>query len=430
MRAHPSRGALVETLDFSAFTSVGLGRSRSCNSRIELLTASTLNACLLACPNVKEVFLSEALELDIDADVLRTLLSRLPRLRALDFCAADTPEFATALLDCLRALTTRTTTEQQQEQEQDGTWYADISHLSLHNCSMLPAEIFTLLLPRLRRLERLDLYNTKVTDSALLALPHSCRLRVLNISQCTNLSASALLSFMTTHPACRTLESLSLLYSWNRTHPFSSAPPQKLDAFIDALPRQSLKILDLAGLDLDMVHLAHLPPGLIELGVHDIDVSTQDLPLREPQSSAFPQEQEQDLATLRAPFAQAERGLLDTVVIDQQQQQRRTPVLRNLQYLLLTHNVISAESRFASILVKCCPKLAILESPGFKTLAKMNASLYVAVPGKGRRDWIQRRDHEPSNIEQHARQWHPRKSNMSLTNGTPRGIYDYYSYRV
>ncbi|CCG83972.1 protein of unknown function [Taphrina deformans PYCC 5710] len=380
LRAFPERGQLVRTLDFSGFTSVGLGRSRSCNNRILLLTAVTLNECLHLCPNLQEVFLSEALESDIDENVLRTLFIDLKHLKALDFCASDSAEFVQSFQDFLA---------------KQNAWSSQLRHLGLHNCSTLPISFFESLLPHFTSLVRLDLYNTQVSGAGLLSLPQSCPLEVLTLSQCTRITAADLLSFVTTHASSTSLKALSLLYSWNKTHPLSSVP-QALDVFVQCLPR-TLQILDLAGVELDLQHLAYLPSSLVELGVHDIDVSMQ-----------------HDIEAVASGVAGEEHK----------------PLLPALQYLLLTQNVISSEQKFAGILATLFPNLSIVESPGFNRLAYVSSLSYSKIAGPGRRDWIRRHGKEALGVEANGQQWHPRKCNMSLSDGTPRGIYDYYSYRV
>lgn len=345
-----------------------------------LLTAATLNECLRLCPKVEEVFLSEALESDIDVEVLRTLFIDSKHLKAVDFCASDCAEF----VDCL---TTFARTER--------LWRSDLSHLGLHNCSTLPSSFFDSFLPHFANLSRLDLYNTQILGPALFGIQETCRLRCLNLSQCTRITATDLLHFIISHPASRTLKSLSLLYSWNKTHPLSAAP-QALDSFIQCLPRD-LEVLDLAGVELDLQHLLYMPPTLLELGAHDIDVSIS-----------------QSLDTSGQATADSDIK----------------PMLHRLKYFLLTQNVISSEIKFAGILTTLFPNLSIIESPGFTRLPYVNSLSYAKIPGPGRRDWIRRNNTTSAEVEGNAAQWHPRKSNMSLSNGVPRGIYDYYSYRV
>lgn len=392
MRAFPERGRFVLTLDFSAFTSIGLGRSRSCNSRIALLTAETLRECLILCPKVQEVFLSEALEADIDIGVLKTLFVNLKHLKALDFCAADSPSFVDTFVSFL---------------QENQSWTSRIRNLSLHNCSTLPTSFFESFLPHFVALERLDLYNTRVSGTALLNLNATCKLTVLNLSQCTRITALSLVDFVMTHPASQSLKTFSLLYSWNKTHPLSTAP-QALDTFIQALPR-GLAVLDLAGVELDLQHLSYLPPNLIELGAHDIDTGDHyTLPTM------------QTTATIGGSSSDESRHELH-------------PMLKNLRYLLLTQTIISSEPKFSAILCTIFPRLAILECPGFIRLPFLCSLSFEKITGVGRRDWIRRRQSAISDdrlVEQSNGQFHPRKSNMSMTNGAARGIYDYYSYRV
>lgn len=378
LRAVPERGRFVRTLDFSAFTSVGLGRSRSCNTRILLLTASTLNECLRLCPNVREVFLSEALESDIDAQVLKTLFTGLKHIKALDFCASDCQEFVDGFTTFLDA---------------NPEWDCGLSNLSLHNCSTLPPTFFQRFLPHFPSLERLDLYNTQVPGIALVQLPLTCRLSVLNLSQCTRITANALVAFATSHPASKTLKKLNLLFSWNKTHPLSTVP-QALDKFLLALPRD-LQVLDLAGCELDLQSLSFLPRNLLELGAHDIDIGDH--------------------------YSDQDSDEISEELV---------PTLLNLRYLLLTQNVISSETKFAAILARLFPKLAIIESPGFSKLPFISSLTYQKIFGIGRRDWIVKRCMDHTSVEQNNAQYHPRKSNMSMIDGVPRGIYDYYSYRV
>ena len=367
LRDDNERGEWVRNLDFSAFTSVGLGRSLACNTRIFLLTASNLAECLKLCRNVEEVFLSEALEADIDEHVLQTVFS-LPRIKALDMCAADSNEFVESCMAFTRSAPTN--------------WTCKLVNLSLHNCSTLPPAFYHDFLNHFPNLQKLDLYNTLVTDDALLSIRETCKLTSLNLSQCTRLSATCLYKFITS-PVCRTLQDLKLLYSWNKTHPLSQSRP-KLDRLLCALPRD-MQILDIGGIELDMTHLTFMPSGLLELGAHAISIE----------------------------------GTPETL----------HPILFNLKYLLLTNNVIEI-SRIVPALALLFPSLAVLESPGLSKLHLRSSVDWNKLEGAGRRDWMQRRDVAGDGIESLGTQYHPRKSNMSLTMGGPRGLYEYYSYRV
>jgi hypothetical protein len=360
LRCYPERGAYVRELDFSAFTSVGLGRSRNCNKQYTMLTSATMRECLLLCPNIECVLLSEAVENDCDASIMRTLFSQLQKLHTLDFCGSDSSSF----VEAMTAVT--------------DTAPINLRHLSLHNCSTLPSSFFDAFLPRLVAVEMLDLYNTKVTGAALQSLPQTAKLQCLVLSQCINMTAADLTAFVMHHPASEALTRFDLHFSWNKTHPFENHALE-LEQFCMSLPRQ-LQSLDLSGVEMTIDHLALLPPALKELGAHDIE--------------------------LNGDFA---------------------PRLKQLEYLLLSTNVISAEVTFASILSKLFPNLALLECPGFSRLHIASSLQWEKVEGRGRRDWLRQRGKRIT-IEGVGQQWHSRK--LNLTSHAPRGLYEYYAYRI
>lgn len=302
----------------------------------------------------------------------------LKHLKALDFCSASSACFVDTFISFLSDFP---------------PWTSRIKHLGLHNCSTLLTSFFDAFLPRFTNLERLDLYNTQVSGRTLLNIHPECRLQVLNLSQCTRISATSLVSFVESHPASQQLKVLNLFFSVNKVHPLSTTP-QALDAFIQALPRD-IQVLDMSGIDLDLEHFAYMPPDLVELGARDISFNDRQY-TNEP---------------------------------DQPQQ----PLLKQLKYLSLTLTSISSEPKFSAMLWSAFPNLFILESPGFKRLTFLCSMRFEKLSTIGRREWIRCRGEQrvvnECLIEQCAGQYHPRKSNMSLTSGTPRGIYDYYSYR-
>jgi len=95
---HPEKGLLVKTLDFSPFSVVSLGRSANDNKQIKMVCSQTLTECLNLVPNLQEVLLiprsinnmqlllSEALDPDLDLDVLKLIFcaEKMPKLEALD----------------------------------------------------------------------------------------------------------------------------------------------------------------------------------------------------------------------------------------------------------------------------------------------------------------------------------------------------------
>ena len=98
---YPALGTLVRRLDFSHFTSVGLGRTKQMNAEIQNLTARTMLQCLELLPNLKEILLQEHVEGDISVDVLRKLFTGLPNLHAIDLCGCSTQSFSAIFLEAL-----------------------------------------------------------------------------------------------------------------------------------------------------------------------------------------------------------------------------------------------------------------------------------------------------------------------------------------
>ena len=384
LKDHPNRGRWVRNLDFSAFTSIGLGRSRFTNGQYTLLTAESLAECLLLCPNVEELFMSESLQTDIDQEVLVRVFTRLDKLKAIDFCGASSSEFSEHVAGFARLCA---------EVPSSINVSRNLSRLSLHHCAGLEPEVFEQLLPRLPHLTHLDLANTRVTWSGLSSLPDSCRLEELSLAQCTRLTGSHLIKFIAQHPGVSTLKNLNLLHSWNNTHPLAIEPWQ-LDVFLEILP-PGLQRLDLGGMELTLAQARRLPQSLLEFGCHDID-----------------------LASVMTSSTHAEEP--DSYCC----------CLANLEYLALSVNVISSEMSFASILAGLFPRLAVIESPGFRKLPEAMPRTFARVEGAGRRSWVRLTARSCDGVEGDGGNWHPRKLNLSLSKGAPRGLYNYYSYRV
>lgn len=337
-----------------------------------MLTSQTLAECLTLTKNVEEVFVSEALESDIDAKVLTLLFGGyLPKLRSVDFCAADSGEFLQAWAEFSE--------EHLAPREGPRLWIPSVRNLSFHNCSTLPSEFFELLLSQLPNLEVLDLYNTKVNGPALQSIPHSCRIRELCLSQCGRLTSGDLMRFMLYHPASAHLESLQVYFSWTKTHPLQS---HHLDYLIPHLPK-TLTNLDLSGVDLTPIQVKGLPHDLRELGVHAIDLSAV--------------ENVDDLGSL----------------------------LPRVDYLHLSTNVLGSEAKQAAILLRLFPSLLTLECPAISRLHLTNSRTWKLCQGKGRRNWF------TLAVDGKVEQRHPRKLNLNLQQGRKqRGLYEYYAFRV
>ncbi|BFZ54618.1 hypothetical protein PYCC9005_001655 [Savitreella phatthalungensis] len=381
LQQHPERGLWIRTLDFSAFTSVGLGRSLMSHGKFTFLTSESLAACLELCPNVEELFVSEALETDIDLRVLQTAFGRLSRLRAIDFCAATSAEFCAAMSAFSASYAPLLA--------RSAPISGSLNNLSLHNCSQLSSEFFEELLPRLPQLKRLDLAATKVSWTALSKISRTARLEELNLAHCGGLDGLQLMNFIAQHPAASTLKRLNLLQSWNKIHPLA-IDEEFVTGFLDVLPPQ-LQSLDLGGLELCIEQLARMPVNLFEFGCHDIHLS---------------QTLSRQLGTT-APT-----------------------VLQNLEFLSMTINVIGDQSGFARALCSIFPKLAVIECPGLALLHRQMPELFGRIEGQGRRAWLRHKYRSCDNVEGEQDAWHARKSNMSLSRGAPRGLYNYYAYRV
>lgn len=265
MAQYPALGTLVRRLDFSHFTSVGLGRTKQMNAEIQNLTSRTLLKCLDLLPNLKECLLQEHLEGDISVDIVRKLFMDLPNLRALDFCGCSTQSFSQVFTEALTAGPPLAMT------------LPNLKRLSLHECSTIPPATFDLLLSRLINLTHLDLTHTQVNDSALFLIPESARITHLSVSRCTRLRSSALVEFLTTHPAVR--ESLVYLNLMTDPTRFRLLEQEDVTALLPKLP-ETLRSLNLGGAKITSDHVPLLIPltkHLEELGLSSADLSVKDV---------------------------------------------------------------------------------------------------------------------------------------------------------
>lgn len=265
MSQYPALGTLVRRLDFSHFTSVGLGRTKQMNAEIQNLTSRTLLQCLELLPNLKECLLQEHLEGDISVDVIRKLFMGLPNLRAVDFCGCSTQAFSGVFQEALVGGPALFMT------------LPNLKRLSLHECSTIPAPMFDYLLPRLVNLTHLDLTHTQVNDSALVAIPETARISHLSLSRCTRLRPCALVKFLTTHPSVN--ESLVYLNLLTDPTRFRLLEETDVSALLPNLP-DTLRSLNLGGAKVTSDHVPHLVPltkHLEELGLSSADLSVTDV---------------------------------------------------------------------------------------------------------------------------------------------------------
>lgn len=264
IRKHPDLGHLVRRLDFSQFTSVGLGRTRKMQMEILNLTATTLLGCLHLTPGLREFLAAESMDMDMDGRVLDKIFFGLPRLDAVDFCGSTSASFTKDITDVLAASNPRMPAA------------LALSRVGFHGCTTIAPSVLASLLPRLARLTRLDLTHTQVTDGALHALPRSARLTHLSLSRCNRLTGPAVVDFLTHHPATRTLVWLNLHYDVSRYRLLSAAD---VDDLLPVLP-ESLRSLNLSGARIGPSHIAQLrrlAAHLEELSIGSADLSLADI---------------------------------------------------------------------------------------------------------------------------------------------------------
>jgi hypothetical protein len=262
---HPALGTVVRRLDFSHFTSVGLGRSRRDNEEIQMVTSRTLLKCLELTPHLREFVAQEAIDDDMDAKVLDQLFCKMPQLQAIDFCAASSHNFRHAFSTVINPSNTSL------------PLMLAVKRLSLHECNMLPPSAFETLLPRLPKLTHLDVARTQITNSALFSIPKTARLSHLNLSKCSHLSGEQVVEFITHHPAVSDhLVYLNLLTDPSRSRLLDSAD---VDNLLPRLPA-SLRSLNLSGAKISGRHVPLLLPltkHLEELSLGFADISIQDI---------------------------------------------------------------------------------------------------------------------------------------------------------
>ncbi|EED24221.1 Leucine Rich Repeat domain protein [Talaromyces stipitatus ATCC 10500] len=261
----PALGTIVRRLDFSHFTSVGLGRTRQMNAEIQNLTSKTLLQCLDLLPNLMEGLFQEHLETDINTAVVQKIFGGLPKLRTVDFCGCSSQTFSTGFMEAFSG---------------DSTiplYLPQLKRLSLHECSGLPSAIFEKLLPRLVNVTHLDLGRTQVTATALLSLPTTAQITHLNLSKCLRLSGSQVVNFLTTHPAVT--ESLVYLNLMSDPSRYRLLESDDVTALLPKLP-STLRSLNLNGARITSEHVPLLLPlakHLEELGLSGADLSPSDL---------------------------------------------------------------------------------------------------------------------------------------------------------
>ncbi|KAI9761490.1 MAG: hypothetical protein M4579_001000 [Chaenotheca gracillima] len=242
---YPGLHPRVRRLDFSHFSSVGLGRTRRMNSEIQMVTSDTLLKCLDHTPQLREFLAQAHLDDDLDEHVIAKIFYGLSQLDAIDLCAASSAPFKSAFAavispenPCLPAK-------------------LQVKRLSLHECSTISSSTLAHLFPRLISLTHLDVSHTQVTDDILQSIPSTARLTHLNLSGCTHLSGEGVVRFLTTHPAVK--DSLIYLNLLSDVFRYSLLCEADVDTLLPALP-SSLQSLNLSGAKITSRHLPLLLP--------------------------------------------------------------------------------------------------------------------------------------------------------------------------
>ncbi|KAI1815732.1 hypothetical protein GGS20DRAFT_575948 [Poronia punctata] len=238
---NPELGTIVRRLDFSHFNPTSLFTTASERATTRNLTRETLLQCLELTPYLREFLAQEYVDEDIDVHVLRKLFFGLERLQGVDFCGCSSAPFKSAFEALLAEEWPQTLT---------------ISRLSLHRCINLPSAVFETLLPCLTNLTHLDVAGTRITDKALMSIPHTARITHLNLAKCKLLSSAAVIDFLTHHPAVKDLVYLSVAADYRS---YELLDEEDLTQLIPVLP-SSLRSLSLKGSKMNASHIVLLRP--------------------------------------------------------------------------------------------------------------------------------------------------------------------------
>ncbi|BDD58418.1 hypothetical protein MAP00_003698 [Monascus purpureus] len=402
---YPALGTLVRRLDFSHFTSVGLGRTKQMNAEIQNLTARTLLQCLNLLPNLKECLLQEHVENDISIDIMRKLLSGLPNMQALDFCGCSSQSFSTTFFDAVVLGLPST--------------LPNLKRISLHECSSLPTVVFEVLLPRLTNLTHLDVAHTQISEAALFSIPETACITHLSLSRCTRLIGSTVVNFLTTHPAvCNSLVYLNLMADPSR---YRLLEEEDLQVLLPKLP-SSLRSLNLGGAKITSVHTPHLLPltkHLEELGLSSADLSAADL-----NSFFVPRQTDDKETTNREAWVPSNLRYLDLT---------RAPRLSLATIYNTSACLLLSERSYPLQVIEFSDK--IITPLRERTKTSRSATGWT-VRELGRRGWYVR---DPASMPQHppddgsrwwkmgARWWGMRK--IPVVVGDVGGIYGHYMFK-
>jgi hypothetical protein len=246
---------MVQWLDFSHYSNMGFGKARSTSTRTPFLTPTTLKECLDRTPALQAFLVHEHIDDELDVNVIAKLF-RLPLMQALDFTACSSKQFADAFTTVCTLMPWR-----DNSMISLGAFSHPLKRLSLHECTTLQEPVFEALLPRLANLTHLDVAHTLINDNALLSIPATAQITHLNLERCTRLTGSAVVRFLTSHPAARsTMVYLNLCADSSRHRLLSEEDVSRL---LPKLPT-TLRSLNIGGAKVNPVHV----PALRKLATH------------------------------------------------------------------------------------------------------------------------------------------------------------------
>lgn len=252
-------GEMVQWLDFSHYSNMGFGRARNTRNQTPYLKPETLRACLDMVPNLQAFLVHEHVDDELDTDIFRKLLS-MPQLQALDLCACSSRPFTQAFSTVVTEAATAGP-------------LPSLKRLSLHECTTLQEPVFHTLLPRLSNLTHLDVAHTLINDKALLSIPASAKITHLNLERCTHLTGSAVVKFLTTHPAVKdSIIYLNLAADASRHRLLAE---EDVTALLNSLP-STVRSLNLGGARVNSSHIPALRMHaryLEELGLRSANLS-------------------------------------------------------------------------------------------------------------------------------------------------------------
>ena len=248
-------GQFVQWLDFSHYSNMGFGRARSTSTRTPFVTPTTIKECLDRTPALQAFLVHEHIDDELDVNVISKLF-RMPQMQALDFTACSSKPFAEAFTTVCTLMAWR-----DNSMLSLGNFSHPLKRLSLHECTTLQEPVFEALLPRLSNLTHLDVAHTLINDNALLSIPAAAEITHLNLERCTRLTGTAVVKFLTAHPAAKhTMVYLNLCADSSRHRLFSEEDVTRL---LPKLP-PTLRSLNIGGARVNSTNI----PALRQLSTH------------------------------------------------------------------------------------------------------------------------------------------------------------------